>query len=61
MNWKPNDENMAKLQNNIQLSEIVDKAKDVLGELQNRKEKWKEECEEEGVSFHDFHKHNVYY
>ena len=52
---------MAKLQNNIQLSEIVDKAKDVLGELQNRKEKWKEECEEEGVSFHDFHKHNVYY
>ena len=61
MNWKPNDANMAKLQNDVQMYEIIDKAKEVLEMLNKRKEKWSEECYEEGVSFHDFHKHNVYY
>ena len=61
MNWKPNDENMAKLQNNITMEEIKDKAEEILKQLQDRKSKWKEECEEEGESFLNFHKYNVYY
>jgi flavin-dependent dehydrogenase len=61
MDWKPNDINMIKLQHNVTEKDILIQMNQKLEEIKKRKERWIEECKEEGVSFLDFHKHNVYY
>lgn len=61
MDWKPTDWNMIKHSHSITKEEFDQENLMRMADMIHRRDIWRKNCKEEGMSFYEFHKNNVYY